>query len=454
MASMPPKAPLVVVVGATGTGKSKLAVELATKFNGEIINADAIQMYRGLPIVTNKIPQDERNGIPHHLLDQIDLQEKPWTVHDFVEESSKIIDQIRGRGRLPIVVGGTNYYVYSLLFEHTTIPSGQSDGVLNADIEAEESRDGSHADLTILDAPTEDMYAKLQAVDPDIARTWHPKDRRRIQRSLEIWLKTGKKASEIYAEQKGSSAGVTETLRFDPIIFWLDADDAVLKQRLNTRVDAMVKQGLLEEGKTMRQFELQAQLQGVELDKTKGIWVAIGYKELEPWLDTQNESTYGKPPASERDAPELQLAGIEAIKSGTRQYAKRQNRWVRIKLAEKLQALNSLGKLFLLDCTNLKAWDEMVAGPSDRVLQQFLAGKDLPKSSSMSELALRTFTSIAEKGDKPSRQTRYCEPCKKTLMSEQHYAKHLKSQSHKKVLDGIRKRTQRDLYLNKMDDNG
>jgi len=135
-------------------------------------------MYRGLPIVTNKIPQNERNGIPHHLLDRIGLEEKPWTVHEFVEESSKIIDEIRGRGKLPIVVGGTNFYVFSLLFEDSIMSSEHSD----SGAEAEEDGKGTQADLTILEAPTEQIYAKLQAIDPDMARAWHPKDRRKIQR--------------------------------------------------------------------------------------------------------------------------------------------------------------------------------------------------------------------------------------------------------------------------------
>lgn len=416
------------------------------EFNGEIINADAIQMYRGLPIVTNKIPQDERNGIPHHLLDQIGLEEQPWTVHEFVEESSKIIKQIRGRGKLPIVVGGTNYYVFSLLFRDSTVANGHSDAR-----DEEEDSGGSLADLAILYAPTEQIYAKLQEVDPDMARSWHPNDRRRIQRSLEIWLKSGKKASEIYAEQKAASEmsvgdHASTTLRFDPVIFWLDAEDAALKQRLNARVDTMVGQGLLDEVKAMRQFEMKSRSEGVVIDKTKGIWVAIGYKELEPWLNALESR-------GEESATHQQLFGIESVKASTRQYAKRQNRWVRIRLAEYLVGAHSLNKLFLLDSTDLSAWGQMVASPATDLVRSFLFGEKLPTNTSMSKLASQTFAAIFSQGGKPNRQTHYCESCNKTLMNEQEWENHLRGQSHKKVVDGARKRAQRDLYKAKMAEN-
>ena len=108
---MKPSQPLIVVCGPTGTGKSKLAVSLAKRFNGEIINADAVQMYKGLPIVTNKIPVHEMEGIPHHLLGEIELTAAPWNVTNFTAASISIIERIRARGRIPIVVGGTGHYI-------------------------------------------------------------------------------------------------------------------------------------------------------------------------------------------------------------------------------------------------------------------------------------------------------------------------------------------------------
>ncbi|PHH84474.1 hypothetical protein CDD83_1891 [Cordyceps sp. RAO-2017] len=111
-----PAEPLVVVLGATGTGKSELAVELATRFRGEIINADAMQLYEGLPILTNKMPVAERRGVPHHLLGHISAGDAPWDVDAFKRAATALMADIRRRGRLPILVGGTHYYVDPLLF--------------------------------------------------------------------------------------------------------------------------------------------------------------------------------------------------------------------------------------------------------------------------------------------------------------------------------------------------
>ncbi|KAG9809606.1 hypothetical protein KCU68_g21220, partial [Aureobasidium melanogenum] len=104
MAKVLGRAPLVAVVGATGTGKSELAVNIARKFNGEIINGDAMQLYESLPVITNKMPEDERGGIPHHLLGCIGLNEETWTVGNFVSNALAKISEIRARGRLPILV--------------------------------------------------------------------------------------------------------------------------------------------------------------------------------------------------------------------------------------------------------------------------------------------------------------------------------------------------------------
>lgn len=400
--------------------------------------------------MTNKIPGDERNGIKHHLIDQIGLEENPWTVHEFVEESSKIIDAIRARGRLPIVVGGTNYYVFSLLFPDSTVSrSDDEDEVTTTPaITRSEMKDGCQdSPFEFLEGPTEVLYAKLQEVDPVMARQWHPRDRRKIQRSLEIWLKTGKKASDVYFQQKETKDVDTDVshnlaMRYDPLIFWMEAEDAVLKERLNVRVDTMVQSGLLEEVRTMRDFELQLNHRRIEFDKTKGIWVAIGYKELEAWLETQNAGT-----ADVKVLDRIKTDGIETVKAGTRQYAKRQNRWIRIRLARALEDKGMLDKLFLLDCTNLEAWNSMVESPSQQIVQRYTSGQELPDNKSLSPLAYQTFSRV-DSHQTQTRQAQFCETCQKTLMTEAEWKKHLQSSGHKKVLDGIRRRIERENYWN------
>ncbi|KAK2074077.1 hypothetical protein P8C59_008314 [Phyllachora maydis] len=201
--------PLIVICGSTGTGKSDLAVELAMRHNGEIINADAMQMYEGLPIMTNKISQEQQRGVPHHLLGTIPLDEKPWTMAQFKPAVLKLQDEIRSRGRLPIVVGGSHYYINSLLFKDF--------GILDdvADSEPVGSFDQARYEekFPILKASAEEMVAKLREVDPDVSLRWHPNDVRKIQKSLRIYLTTGKRPSDLFAEQQARKAeiGITRT---------------------------------------------------------------------------------------------------------------------------------------------------------------------------------------------------------------------------------------------------
>ncbi|KAF3347104.1 Protein phosphatase inhibitor 2 [Verticillium dahliae VDG2] len=164
----PPKEPLVVILGSTGTGKSDLAVELATRFRGEVVNADAMQLYQGLPVITNKMTTAERRGIPHHLLDHIPLDEPAWIVGDFKRAANKVIREIRSRGNLPIVVGGTHYYTNALLFEDMFVGpghEGQGEPAPAADVVP--ASDAGR--FPILDEPTEVILAKLRDVDPPAA---------------------------------------------------------------------------------------------------------------------------------------------------------------------------------------------------------------------------------------------------------------------------------------------
>jgi tRNA dimethylallyltransferase len=150
-------------------------VNIARRFNGEIINGDAMQLYEGLPVITNKMPEDERDGIPHHLLGCISLNEETWTVGNFVSNALAKISEIRARGRLPILVGGTHYYTQSLLFH---------DALANKSQDEEPVQNAER--LAVLEEPTEVLLAKLREVDPVMADRWHPNDRRKIQRSLEL----------------------------------------------------------------------------------------------------------------------------------------------------------------------------------------------------------------------------------------------------------------------------
>lgn len=403
-----------------------------------------MQMYKGLPVITNKMPKTERNGIPHHLIDFIGPEEKPWTVAEFVKESCHVIDQIRSRGKLPIIVGGTHYYTHALLFKNATLTS---------EVENDGSPDLSDDELEkrwpILSQPTEEILLKLKEVDPDMAARWHPNDRRKIQRSLQIWLTSGRRASEIYADQhqhrhsaKGDaepgglegSGDDAERLRFPTLLLWLEAQDSVLKERLNSRVDAMVQDGLIEEARGLLQLKDKLSHDGISVDTSKGIWVSIGFKEMEPYLNDQ-----GSKIDSKRYSPKVQEA-FESVKAGTRRYAKRQNRYIRIRLADALKDAEQLDKLFLLDGTSLDQWESLVLAPSTTLVDSFLKGEQLPAPGSLSPLAKHMSEAILDGKNGAQRLARTCEICQKILMTNKEWLGHLSSRGHKKAVASQRKR--------------
>ena len=396
-----------------------------------------MQMYKGLPIITNKIPLSEQNVIPHHLLDVLELHEPPWTVRNFVQEAQKTVKEIRSRGRTPIIVGGTGYYVHSLLFRGSTLEGLTSERDDNLDTTTTPNGAMSEID-DLLSKPTAEVYERLRQLDPVMASRRHPADRRKIQRALEICLRTGQKASDLYEMQRKTTGSNEDpdaaqeekqstplSLRYPALILWLDAEDQVLKTRLDDRVLTMVKDGLLEEAASMSRTASQLADDGVIVDKSKGIWVSIGYKELS---------------VPDRSIQET----IAAVQAGTRQYAKRQNRYIRIRLANDIRFADAVDRFFVLDATDPARWEEDVGLISDNLVKTFLQGRSLPMSRSLSARAdtvLDTVFTSLDEDTTPSAQ--FCEICGKTAMTDKEWQRHVHSNSHKKCLAGQRKRAQR-----------
>ena len=333
----------------------------------------------------------------------------------FHERATYAVEEIRSRGRLPILVGGTQYYIQSLLFPNTLVEDSKSEPP------ASSQDDGK---WRILDASTEAMMDELKKVDPAIANRWHPNDRRKIRRSLEICLRTGRPASQIYSEQANANVETISKLTRsdsqapslnDPLIFWTHASSAQLDSRLDRRVDAMMSQGLLDEVISMHSFQQQKQARGDLIDQSRGVWIAIGYKEFLPFLTDGDHSE------------DLRNEGVERTKVATRQYARRQIRWIRLKLLSAMANAHMAGRLFLLDGTDLSSWSTQVDVLAQGITNTFLNGDNLPCSASFSNLAKEML--VTE--EKPQRIARYCEACEKTLMSDGEWARHLKSKGHK-----------------------
>jgi tRNA dimethylallyltransferase len=436
------KHPLILVLGATGTGKSNLAIALAQKFDAEIVNCDAMQMYEGLPIITNKLSVHEQKGIPHHLLGTIGLEEKPWTVADYARRASEVIGDVIARGKRAVLVGGTGYYAHGTLFRDGILGYGgwESDGKQGL---GEDRRMPELDEMSI-----EELLSKLRELDPELAQRWHPKDRRKIQRSLEICLRTGKKASVLYRDQAkqrnrhavpGVSEGIdpgVDSLRYDPLIFWLSAHDAPLKERLNARVDTMVGLGLHEEALQLLHVSMQYHEKGIPFDKSEGIWGSIGYKEMETWA-----ISYLKDPLKSPKDGKLANACIEAVKSGTRQYAKRQDRYIRNRLATYLRETDVMDRLFILDTTDLARFEKDVVTPAHAITDAFLAARELPKPKELNDLARSTVEAMEVLSNRQEVYlARFCDDCNKTMMTQKEWDGHLASRSHKNCLAGKRKK--------------
>lgn len=467
-----------------------------------------MQLYRGLPIITNKIPPAEQKNIPHHLLGEIGLEEPTWTVSDFVRHAQTKIREIRGRGRVPILVGGTHYYTQSLLFEDALADNGSAAGegmgavgdqtVSNAgsgvkaassttgkpgrhdneEAAATGKKDAQDPALThpILSASPQEILAKLRQVDPIMADRWHPNDHRKIRRSLEIYLQTGRPASEVYSAQHkprpdpsspnststnptdGDDAGrsaakdtqtPTLRLRTPTLILWIHATNESLHPRLDSRVDKMLARGLLSEVSTLSSFAASSPL---PIDTSRGIYVSIGYKEFLPYttalltsLSPESEGVDDK--VGNDDDPTLHTlltTAIERTKISTRQYAKSQTRWLRTKLISSLALASQTPTpphLYLLDGSDITHWETSVSSTALSLVSAFLANDHpLPPPTSLSDLAKQMLEGEKGKGDMGFRreawERRTCETCRVVSVTESDWRQHLGSKKHKM---GLRK---------------
>lgn len=416
-------------------------MELAKAYNGEVINCDAVQMYKGLPIITNKISRDEQKGVQHHLLDCIGLDEPTWTVGKFVPHALRTvvaparickaldsdyvqIEDIRGRGKLPILVGGTHYYVQSLLFDQSTI----------VEDDYEDEVDKTHP---ILEEPTHVILEKLREVDPVMANRWHPNDRRKIQRSLQIWLNSGKTASETYEAQKevmssqsDASKNGSSALRFDTLIFWLHANRVSLRSRLDKRVLEMVRSGLLDEVRTLYGLQKDKASSEPDVDNSRGIWISIGYKEFAEYCAALNSND-----ASEQQFEKLRNAAIETTQTSTKQYAKRQIRWIQHKLINAARRNNAGGRMFLLDGSDISSWGVDVERKASDTAAKFLRGEELPDPRSLSteaEVMLEPKgVDLSQARDQWQRQV--CEACGVTAVTKELWEQHIRSNRHRKT---------------------
>lgn len=256
---------VIVITGPTAVGKTKLSIELAKRYNGEIINADAVQVYKGLDIGSAKVTEEEKEDIPHHLFDIKEVDEE-YTIYHYQKDCRKLIKEVQGRGKTPILVGGTGLYIKAALYDYKL---------------TEEKETNTYDNLT-----DKELYNKLLELDKNIVIDKN--NRRRLIRALNYYKENN----------KSINTNTTNKLLYDAIFISLTTDRRILYDKINSRVDIMIKEGLLNEVKVFYDKNI----------RTKPLLNAIGYREIYSYFDGNIS---------------LEEA-IDKIKQNSRHYAKRQ----------------------------------------------------------------------------------------------------------------------------------
>ena len=275
---------MIVILGPTGVGKSSLAVRLAKKLGGEIINCDSMQVYKGFDIGTDKTPLKKREGIPHHLLDVIDFSTQ-YTAADFIDQALEAIKGILKRKKIPFIVGGTGLYLKALL--DGLFPGGKSDPALRQKLEKEAQEKG-----------LESLRAKLMEVDPAYCQKIHENDKVRIIRALEVYFSTQKPFSQHFLNTRSHVGD------FNIIKIGLKLERQALYKKIEKRTDEMFEKGIIREVENLLK-------QGV--DENSPPFRALGYKNVLKFI--------------RKEIP-LEEA-ISLTKRDTRHYVKRQMTWFR-----------------------------------------------------------------------------------------------------------------------------
>lgn len=280
------KEKVIVLIGPTAVGKTRTSIELAKRFNGEVISGDSMQIYKRMDIGTAKIKHEEMEGIIHHLID-IKRPDEPFSVAEFQELVRSKITDITNRGKIPIIVGGTGLYIQSVIYDYQF-----SDAPMNEEVR---QRLEQRAIAEGVDA----LHKELAEVDPPSASRIHPNNVRRVIRALEVYLTTGQTLTSIQSEQK------LEPL-YETVLLGLTMDRERLYERINERVDVMLNEGLVSEVEALYNEGLE-HAQALQ---------AIGYKE---WFNFfKNNQKFDDT--------------VEQLKQNSRRYAKRQLTWFRNKM--------------------------------------------------------------------------------------------------------------------------
>ncbi|MCD8333271.1 MAG: tRNA (adenosine(37)-N6)-dimethylallyltransferase MiaA [Clostridiales bacterium] len=279
------KKPLVILTGPTAVGKTDLSIALAKAIGGAVISADSMQVYRGMDIGSAKITAAEMGGVPHYLIDVLDPDEEFHVVR-FQEMARQALAQIYAAGQIPIVVGGTGFYIQALLYD-IDFTEQDGDPAFREELECIADQEGAHA-----------LHERLRRVDPASAEAIHENNVKRVIRALEFYEKSGEPISAHNERERKKESP------YNFCYFLLNDDRGKVYERIDRRVDRMLADGLVDEVKALRAKGYHRGMVSMQ---------GLGYKEIMAWLD-------GETPYEE---------AVRVLKRDTRHFAKRQLTWFR-----------------------------------------------------------------------------------------------------------------------------
>ena len=324
-------------------------------------------------------------------------------------------------------MGGTHYYTQGVLFRDSLI---RQEGV--------ENNSTSHHELTaehesLLNGPTDAIYEKLQQVDPKMSERWHPRDRRRIQRSLEIWLEGGTKASDLYTKQKVTNQQLnplngSSSLVYRTMLLWTYMEQSALNIRLSKRVDEMLEKGLISEASQLYEDARRKEEEGISIDKSRGIWVSIGLKEFENYIKLRSSGV-----TDDIKLAKLKDEAVERVKISTSQYAKYQLRWIRSKLASALSRSACLDSLYLFDLTGGASGETKAFEQAFSMTDRFLEDAEMPHPTSLSSTARKILGEMCESlNNRKVMVKRECKLCDKIMITDDEWERHMKGRVHRR----------------------
>ncbi len=282
---MESKRPLVIITGPTASGKTALSIELAKQIGGEIISADSMQVYRHMDIGSAKVTKEEMDGVPHHLIDVLDPSEE-FNVVRFQEMARKAMEGIYERGKIPIIAGGTGFYIQALLYDIDFTETDENNSI-REELEQKARTEGASV-----------LHAMLKEIDPESAEAIHEHNVKRVIRAIEFYRQTGKKISDHNRQEREKSSP------YQFLYYVIDLPRELLYSRIEQRVDQMIEQGLVEEVKALQAMGCTRDMVSMQ---------GLGYKEILDYLNGQ-----------------LTLdEAIYVLKRDTRHFAKRQLTWFR-----------------------------------------------------------------------------------------------------------------------------